>query len=221
MTKRKVGRPPGPGTRTTRPADEKNPGEGSHLGKVAADSPRAKLTDVIQTEVLEYLALGHTIGAICRRVGITMQALYKARSRDPDFDGAWREAVEMGVGRLEDVTLEKALGGDLGAIGMLLKARKPELYADRTKLDIGGTGQPVTLLGGSLTDYSDAERALAAQYMTALLTGEDVPELTHEQAQRIQALIPSLQRNRQLEQLSDDQLGQIIDDSDGGIDYSS
>lgn len=68
------------------------------------------LPDVQRAFIRELAATG-TVTAAARRVGKSLEALYKLRQHRgaADFARAWDEALEWGVMRLEDCALERAL----------------------------------------------------------------------------------------------------------------
>ena len=72
---------------------------------------RNAITPDVQRAFIRELAATGTVTAAARRVGKSLEALYKLRARPgaADFARAWNEALEWGVMRLEDCAMERAL----------------------------------------------------------------------------------------------------------------
>ncbi len=88
-----------------------------------------------------------------RSAGIPCSTLYRLRQLDPAFARAWDESLEIGLDRLEDEAIRRALTGiehpvfyqgrEVGSVrrysdGLLtfmLKRRRPERYRDRFDLE--------------------------------------------------------------------------------------
>ncbi|MGE3595325.1 MAG: hypothetical protein AB7N70_07215 [Dehalococcoidia bacterium] len=109
---------------------------------------------------LTLLAEGHTATHAARACGVVRATAYAAREHDPDFADAWAVALEDGVQILEQearrravdgVTREKAIyhqGIQVGTeviteysdslLMFLLKAKRPEVYRDRTEVKHSG-----------------------------------------------------------------------------------
>jgi hypothetical protein len=107
------------------------------------------------------LANGHTAAHAARDCGIDRRTAYAARAVDHDFAAAWDIALEDGVQVLEEEARRRAVNGVTREKGIyhqgvqvgtetvteysdtllifLLKAKRPEVYRDRT--DVKHTGQ--------------------------------------------------------------------------------
>lgn len=101
--------------------------------------------------MLKYLAEGWSVRHSCEKSGCTPPTLTEYRKRDPDFDAACSEAIEMGTDALEDTALMRARfgvdkpvfyqGEECGTIReysdqllmFLLKARRPEKFTERMR----------------------------------------------------------------------------------------
>lgn len=99
------------------------------------------------------LHLGRTgsVTAAAARAGLSRRALYKHRAADEAFAGYWDEALNLGVERLQDDAMRRALQGtargvfrngkqvgsvqqfDNRLLQFLLKAHRPETYGERGK----------------------------------------------------------------------------------------
>jgi hypothetical protein len=64
-----------------------------------------------QKVFVEALAETGCVQAACRRAGKSDTAAYRLRVRDPVFAEAWDAAVEIGLDRLEDAAVDRALNG--------------------------------------------------------------------------------------------------------------
>lgn len=87
---------------------------------------------------LEELERGQNVAAACRTVGINNDTPYYWRETDPAFRSAMDEVRTRGRARgvdaLEDTAFTLALGGNLEAIKLLLKAWSPERYHERLQI---------------------------------------------------------------------------------------
>ena len=99
------------------------------------------------------LHLGRTgsVTFAAARAGLSRRALYKHRAADEAFAGYWDEALNLGVERLQDDAMRRALEGTARAVfrngkqvgsvqqfdnrllQFLLKAHRPETYGERAK----------------------------------------------------------------------------------------
>jgi hypothetical protein len=72
---------------------------------------RNSITPDVQRAFIRELAATGTVKAAARRVGKSLEALYKLRARPgaAGFARAWDEALAWGVLRLEDCAMERAL----------------------------------------------------------------------------------------------------------------
>jgi hypothetical protein len=110
---------------------------------------------------LSLLTQGHTAAHAARACGIERMTAYKARAADSDFAAAWDIALEDGIQVLEEEARRRAVDGVTKEKGVyhqgvqvgtetvtdysdtllifLLKAKRPEVYRDRT--EVKHTGQ--------------------------------------------------------------------------------
>ena len=117
---------------------------------------RNSITPDLQRQFIAQLAATGIVTSAARRIGRSMEALYKLRSRAgaEGFAAAWDKAVDRGVSRLEDTALARAIEGEERAIihhgesigyqrhhnaaltMFFLRNRLPERYgADKEKVD--------------------------------------------------------------------------------------
>ena len=108
-----------------------------------------------------------------RAAGITRSAVYVHRDADEEFEKRWDEALEQGIAALEVEVRRRALHGtddyvfgkDDVVIGtrtkysdtlaiFLLKAHRPEVYRERSDVNITHGGQVEFRLGGMTPEQS-------------------------------------------------------------------
>lgn len=116
-----------------------------------------KLTKRIRAIVLDKIRSGDQIVDIADAVGVTRQALYKAKLVDEEFGNEWEEAAEIGqliqlsecekeldfrgrVGWIEPKFYEGRVCGFVkkysdSLLQLRLKALAPEKYKDRQQID--------------------------------------------------------------------------------------
>jgi hypothetical protein len=100
---------------------------------------------------LYHLGLSGSVSFAATRSGLDRRALYRRRDDDEAFAARWDEALNLGVERLQDDAMRRALEGtprpvwrngkqvgsvrqfDNGLLRFLLKAHRPETYSDRAK----------------------------------------------------------------------------------------
>jgi len=76
--------------------------------------PRSNsITPDLQREFVAHLAATGVVTSAARKIGRSMEALYKLRHRTgaEGFARAWDRAVQLGVERLEDTALARAIEG--------------------------------------------------------------------------------------------------------------
>ncbi|AGH51125.1 hypothetical protein G432_17035 [Sphingomonas sp. MM-1] len=73
-------------------------------------------TEAKRETFLAHLAVTANVSASARLVGMGEPGAYKLRRRDADFRAAWKAALEEGLEHLEQVALQRALGGTLTPI---------------------------------------------------------------------------------------------------------
>jgi hypothetical protein len=89
---------------------------------------------------LAELARGQSVAAAAAAIGLTRQAMYKARGTDAVFAAAWDDAVEIGTDVLEDVAVKRAKDGSDTLLIFMLKARRPEKFKERSHQELSGSG---------------------------------------------------------------------------------
>lgn len=61
---------------------------------------------------LEHLARTGSVTIACERAGIARSAVYARRDRNRPFREAWKRAIDLGVERLHDQAMERAMEGE-------------------------------------------------------------------------------------------------------------
>ncbi|MEM7689911.1 MAG: hypothetical protein AAF291_12890 [Pseudomonadota bacterium] len=162
-------------------------------------APRANsITPDLQREFVAHLAATGIVTSAARHIGRSMEALYKLRHRPgaQGFAKAWDRAVQMGVERLEDTALARAIEGserhiirngeiiaterthNEALVMFFLKTRLADRYAPSAHI---GPGHPL---------YEKAARAAEADRIAA----ENHPDEVKRVRDKIDATIMKLKR---------------------------
>lgn len=98
---------------------------------------------------LHFLAHSGSVTYAATRSGIERRTLYRRKANDEAFAAQWDEALQLGIDRLQDNAMQRALDGterplyrngkqvgsmqqyDNKLLQFLLRAHRPEVYADR------------------------------------------------------------------------------------------
>jgi hypothetical protein len=89
--------------------------------------------------LLAELAEAQSITAACDEAGVKRRTYYQWYKDDPDFAAAADDALEQGTDGLEDEAVRRAKSGSDTLLIFLLKARRPDKYADRKQVDVNLT----------------------------------------------------------------------------------
>jgi hypothetical protein len=133
-----------------RPKRRRRPRSRSHATALAsASSP--DLTPKALNTFLLHLGRTGSVTFAAARASLPRRALYKRRAADEAFAEHWEEALQIGVDRLQDDAMRRALQGteravfrngrQLGSVQQfdnrllqfLLKAHRPETYGERAR----------------------------------------------------------------------------------------
>lgn len=116
-----------------------------------ASRPASDLTLRKLNTFLLHLGRTGSVTFAAARANLSRRALYKHRAADEAFAGYWEEALDLGVERLQDDAMRRALEGtpravfrngrqvgsvqqfDNRLLQFLLKAHRPETYGERGK----------------------------------------------------------------------------------------
>lgn len=165
-----------------------------------------------QPDFIEDLTETGSVRHAASRAGVTRQAAYQARDRDPEFATAWREAIDKANGDLERSLLQRARDGtdtfilhdgqvvkdddgnpivkkvhETALAIFMAKKRMPEIYGDDEAgeaLDLG----PMR----TLAEVDVAQARLAAAYDRGLVSGPRFDRLLKAIAERRQILATAL-----------------------------
>lgn len=114
-----------------------------------------------------------TVTAACKAVGISRETAYSRRRVDPDFAALWNEAEVAVTEVLETTLVEVALDpdnrGQVRALEIALKARRPDKYREQVKLEHGGT------VTHEIEVKIDAESTELEERLGLIPTGEAPP----------------------------------------------
>jgi hypothetical protein len=96
-----------------------------------------------------------TVREACRQVGISKDTVYRARKADEHFAAAFGDAEEQIADEAEDELARLAFGGEgtnsqIRALELILKARRPERYSERHRLEHSGA-----IANGQAEDMSE------------------------------------------------------------------
>jgi len=86
---------------------------------------------------LEILRQGWSVSKAAKGAGINLKTVWGRRKGDPEFAAAYDMALEEGADVCEDVAFERGIhGGSDKMLEMILKARRPEKYTDKHKVEM-------------------------------------------------------------------------------------
>lgn len=98
----------------------------------------SKFTPKKRDFFLSALAAGQSVTAAAEQIGLTRQAMYKAKAANQGFARLWEEAIEAGTDILEDEAVRRAKDGSDVLLIFLLKARRPDKYRENIKHEQSG-----------------------------------------------------------------------------------
>lgn len=121
--------------------------------------------DERKKKVLEAYSQGWSMAKAAASVGVHRTAINHWCKVDPEFAEAWEEATQAGADYYEDLLRELARAGDFKAIELNLKARRPEKYTDRHKVEVSRIDPQAGLiefegLAQKLIEASEQRKAL-------------------------------------------------------------
>ncbi|MDA1132324.1 MAG: terminase [Proteobacteria bacterium] len=137
----------------------------------------AKQDAALRRAFLDVLSELASIFAACEVSGLARRTAYNWRSADPAFAAEWDAALEMGTDALEDEAVRRAYHGvdesvyyGGKAVGvrkaysdsllvMLLKARRPATFRERTETHLVGGGSLAPILNVTLREDHEADGA--------------------------------------------------------------
>jgi hypothetical protein len=108
---------------------------------------------------LAVLKNGFSIARAAEAVGLTRQQALDLRAKDLAFAADWDNAVETAVDALEDIATSRAKATNDKLLELLLKARRPEVYARPEAT----TTQTVTVVMPTLEDLKAKYKELGLE----------------------------------------------------------
>ena len=126
------------------------PAPGRRASSRAKPAPQPLTPQKINT-FLNHLGRTGSVTFAAARAGLPRRPLYKRREADADFAARWEEALQLGIDRLQDDAMRRALHGteravfrngqrvgsvqqyDNRLLQFLLKAHRPDVYGERGK----------------------------------------------------------------------------------------
>jgi len=86
---------------------------------------------------LEILRQGWSLAEAAKGAGVSRRAVHHRRKEDGEFAKLYDEAIEDGTDHVEDLAFERGIaGGSDRMLELLLKARRPEKFADRHQVQV-------------------------------------------------------------------------------------
>ncbi len=107
-------------------------------------------TSKTRATLLKALAQGRSVSAACEIAVIGRSAYHHWKREDPQFAADIDQAIEAGTDLLEDIALQRAAESSDTLLIFLLKARRPHLYRETTKIQHTGTITHFYLNGSSV-----------------------------------------------------------------------
>lgn len=115
-----------------------------------------KLTDDSTDKFLQYLRKNANVSLAAKAIGISRQALYKARAENKEFANAWDDAIQEATDRLLQAAWNRATKGvkkpvyfqgvqcgevkeySDSLLTLLLKSYRPEQFSEKLKAEVTG-----------------------------------------------------------------------------------
>ena len=108
------------------------------------------------------------MSAACEAAGYARRSAYEWRAADEAFASTWDEAVEEGTDQLEDAAIKRAKDSSDTLMIFLLKARRPDKFKDRAKVEHSGPNDgPI-----EINDVTDLDRAKALAALMARMKAQ-------------------------------------------------
>lgn len=157
----------------------------SATGPNTAQPDTIKKTREWPANFLAALAEAPNVAAACQAAGVGRSTAYDHRRGSPEFAAAWEAALDAGTDALVGECYRRARhgaerpvyqGGEkVGSVTeysdtlaiFLLKAHRPEVYGDRSKVDMTTAGKP--LEAGAAPITSPASFVPSPEYMAEVL----------------------------------------------------
>jgi very-short-patch-repair endonuclease len=140
------------------------------VDRVDTERPISSYTfDDWRDDFVQSLAEFGNVRQACIAAGVSRAGAYKRRETDAEFAQAWDEALDNFCDLLEGVYARRAIEQSDRALEFLLKANRPEKYADKSKLELTGKdGGPVAITTPALEQAAQELSEWRKQRMSEL-----------------------------------------------------
>jgi hypothetical protein len=101
---------------------------------------------------LRTLAKTSSVTIAAKAAGIARRTAYDHKERDEEFSRAWDDALNQSLDALEHEVYHRAIEGDAQLAMFILKAHRPSIYRETSRVDVG-------LLGGLVMIPAKSEGA--------------------------------------------------------------
>lgn len=126
---------------------------------------RTKMTPEAKEEFCRILAESYSnVTHTCEKMAISRTCAYANRYEDEGFRDAWDAAVTLGIEKLEDEAVARAVGGSDTLLIFMLKGAKPDKYRERRETlgtvahtGAGGTLLPQAVVNVNITGSTPAD----------------------------------------------------------------
>ena len=99
-----------------------------------------------EPKFLKVLRLHANVSAAAEAAGISREAVYYRRGKNPAFAAKWAAAIEEAIDGIELAVTNASLQGDMATARWFLSRRRPHIYGDRMALEHHGKdGGPVVV----------------------------------------------------------------------------
>ncbi len=122
--------------RATNKRQQMSPPATNVQGKSAPEWKSSKSNGRWIPAFLKCLADGLPVNAAAVQAGVNRVECYRRRDRDPAFREAWQQAIDAGIARLERKALDIAEEGDGAMLRWWLAIRRPDEYAQRSRVEV-------------------------------------------------------------------------------------
>ena len=133
---------------------------------------------------LEAFSTDGTVTGSAKAAGIARCTVYDWRESDPVFAQAFEDAKEAGVESLEREARRRAMGRSDVLLIFLLKAARPDVYAERVKAEHTGAN------GGPIAHADTTADQLATYALEALATIEAAERICAQSSDGVREVPP-------------------------------
>ena len=125
------------------------------------------------------------IRAASQAAGIHRSVAYRHRDLDAGFAAEWQAAMDDAIDVLEDVARSRALRSSDNLLIFLLKAHRPDLYRETSRLEMSGpAGGPVET--HDVVDWRPDAAWMGEYARVAAEVGADADDTTTDPADEVQ-----------------------------------